>query len=450
MVHGVHLGDGRADLVPGPLRPLHRGERGPGRGTRSRASASAGMETANTNVVGIGGAHLRHRRGRRPPRRADPTSSTPIEHADLGGTPPQRLHRPPQGRPGHRRHPRHRLPLGPAPAQYVVIGPDARVKQVEPIEVADGPMVHDCSITERWRRRLRPPGHLRPRRRHGRRAATATTGTRRTRPGSGWCRSAAARSRRAAGSTCPVLRVPPRCSAYDDGTTVVLDVIRYDRHVRRSSGSAPTTPRPSCGGGRSTRPPGRSPRPSGPTSAMEFPRIDERLVGRPASSSATPPRCLGRATATPSAGAWCASTPPPATPPSSTSAPAASAASGSRPRRDERRRGRRLAAELRLRHRRRSQRARRLPRRRPHRRPGGPGAPAHPRPDGLPRQLGAGRRRAPGPSSSSSPERPGTALVDQAGAPGPDHARRRRAVRRCPRWCRRPAARRGAAPGRCA
>src|SRR5690606_28031236 len=34
--------------------------------------------------------------------------------------------------------------------QYVVVGPDARVKQVEPIEVADGPMIHDCSITEKW------------------------------------------------------------------------------------------------------------------------------------------------------------------------------------------------------------------------------------------------------------------------------------------------------------
>src|SRR3546814_14228812 len=34
--------------------------------------------------------------------------------------------------------------------QYIVIGADGLVRQVEPIEVADGPMVHDCSITERW------------------------------------------------------------------------------------------------------------------------------------------------------------------------------------------------------------------------------------------------------------------------------------------------------------
>src|SRR5690606_14461893 len=34
--------------------------------------------------------------------------------------------------------------------QYIVTGPDAVVRSVEPIEVADGPMVHDCSITERW------------------------------------------------------------------------------------------------------------------------------------------------------------------------------------------------------------------------------------------------------------------------------------------------------------
>src|SRR3546814_11721222 len=34
--------------------------------------------------------------------------------------------------------------------QYIVIGADGLVRQVEPNEVADGPMVHDCSITERW------------------------------------------------------------------------------------------------------------------------------------------------------------------------------------------------------------------------------------------------------------------------------------------------------------
>src|SRR5690606_35505616 len=34
--------------------------------------------------------------------------------------------------------------------QYVVIGGDGLVRQVEPIEVPDGQMVHDCSITERW------------------------------------------------------------------------------------------------------------------------------------------------------------------------------------------------------------------------------------------------------------------------------------------------------------
>ena len=34
--------------------------------------------------------------------------------------------------------------------QYVVIGADGLVKQVSPVAVDDGPMVHDCSITERW------------------------------------------------------------------------------------------------------------------------------------------------------------------------------------------------------------------------------------------------------------------------------------------------------------
>ena len=34
--------------------------------------------------------------------------------------------------------------------QYIVVGADGLVSKVEPIEVDGGPMVHDCSITERW------------------------------------------------------------------------------------------------------------------------------------------------------------------------------------------------------------------------------------------------------------------------------------------------------------
>ena len=48
--------------------------------------------------------------------------------------------------------------------QYIVIGADGLVEKVSPIDVTDGPMVHDCSITERWMVVYDLPVAVRPRR----------------------------------------------------------------------------------------------------------------------------------------------------------------------------------------------------------------------------------------------------------------------------------------------
>ena len=72
-------------------------------------------------------------------------------HTDLGGTLPN----------GYTAHPKVDPATGKLHAvayhwalphlQYIVIGADgAGGAGVSPIDVTDGPMVHDCSITERW------------------------------------------------------------------------------------------------------------------------------------------------------------------------------------------------------------------------------------------------------------------------------------------------------------
>lgn len=148
MVHGVRLRDGRAEWYRA-------------RSVRSTAVSEAlgeppaagerhgGFDNVNTNVVGLAGRTFALvEAGARPVELSYELDT--LEHTDLGGTLPN----------GYTAHPKVDPATGDLHAiayhwalphlQYVVIGPDARVHQVEAIEVPDGPMVHDCSITERW------------------------------------------------------------------------------------------------------------------------------------------------------------------------------------------------------------------------------------------------------------------------------------------------------------
>ncbi|HLT16273.1 MAG TPA: carotenoid oxygenase family protein, partial [Acidimicrobiales bacterium] len=148
MVHGVRLRDGRAAWYRA-------------RSVRSRAVSEAlgeapapgerhgGMDTANTNVIGLAGrTYAIVEAGARPVELSYELDT--VCHSDLGGTLPN----------GYTAHPKVDPATGDLHAiayhwalphlQYVVIGGDGLVRQVEPIEVPDGPMVHDCSITERW------------------------------------------------------------------------------------------------------------------------------------------------------------------------------------------------------------------------------------------------------------------------------------------------------------
>ena len=148
MVHGVRLRNGgaewyRARWVRSTKVSESLGEE-PAPGDRH-----GGFDTANTNVVGLGGRTFALvEAGARPVELSYELDT--IAHCDFTGTLPN----------GYTAHPKVDPSTGDLHAiayhwaiphlQYIVVGPDAWVRQVEPIEVADGPMVHDCSITERW------------------------------------------------------------------------------------------------------------------------------------------------------------------------------------------------------------------------------------------------------------------------------------------------------------
>ncbi len=165
MVHGIRLRDGRAEWYRAKwVRSTSVSEaldEEPAPGERH-----GGMDGANTNVIGLDGRTFAIvEAGARPVELTYDLDT--IEHSDLGGTLPN----------GYTAHPKVDPATGDLHAiayhwalphlQYIVIGPDAKVRQVEPVEVpgvADGPrLLHHRALDGR----LRPTGHFQPRRGHG-------------------------------------------------------------------------------------------------------------------------------------------------------------------------------------------------------------------------------------------------------------------------------------------
>ena len=325
-----------------------------------------GFDGANTNVIGIDGRTFAIvEAGARPVELSYELDT--VEHSDFGGTLPN----------GFTAHPKVDPATGDLHAiayhwaiphlQYVVVGPDGRVRQVEPIEVADGPMVHDCSITERWMVVYDLPvtfdleaamsGTSFPyawNEAHGARIGLVPLGGR--------------------GSDVRWFEVEPcytfhPLNAFDDGTRVVIDVVRYptmfDRHRLGPDDGPPVLWRWTLD--TATGVVTEEQRSDVP---LEFPRVDERLVGRR--------HRFGYASEVRRTGCGQRLRRPAGPhrrrrgPPRSTSGPGRhvrGVGHGAPPRR--RRRGRRLADELRLRRGDRPQRPRGAAGRRPGRRPGG-------------------------------------------------------------------------------
>ena len=148
MVHGIQLREGRADWYRNRWVRSEKVSDALGE-PHAPGARHGGMDTANTNIIDIGGRTFAIVEAGACP--VEPTRELEtVAHTDLGGTLPN----------GFSAHPK----VDPATGdlhliayhwalphlEYVVVGPDATVRSVEAIEVEDGPMVHDCSITERW------------------------------------------------------------------------------------------------------------------------------------------------------------------------------------------------------------------------------------------------------------------------------------------------------------
>jgi carotenoid cleavage dioxygenase-like enzyme len=276
MVHGIRLQEGRADwyrarYVRSSTVSEALGEP-PAPGERH-----GGFDTANTNVIGLAGRTFALvEAGARPVELTYDLDT--VEHCDLGGTLPN----------GYTAHPKVDPATGDLHAiayhwalphlQYVVIGADGMVRQVEPVEVPDGPMVHDCSITERWMVVYDLPvtfslddamaGASLPYRwnpSHPARVGLLPLGGR--------------------GDEVRWFDVAPcyvfhPLNAHDDGDRVVLDVVRYDR-LFDVSPLGPDEAAAMLWRWTLDTATGTVTEEQLSDQPMEFPRVDERLVGRP-------------------------------------------------------------------------------------------------------------------------------------------------------------------------
>lgn len=277
MVHGVRLRDGKAEWYRN-------------RWIRSTSISEAlgehpilgerygGMETANTNVIAIAGRTFAiAEAGARPVEMTDELDS--VRTSDFDGTLPYGFTAHPKRHPGTGElHAVNYHWARPGLLDYLVVGCDGRVRHHAEISVTGSPMVHDCSITDTQLALYDLP---------------VTFSLDAVRAGSQfpyeWDADHGARV-----GVMPLLgnatevqwfEVEPcfvfhPMNAYDDGDTVVLDVIRHDHMFDRRRGDAAQSG-PALWRWRLDRATGRATEEQLDDRAVEFPRVDERSVGRP-------------------------------------------------------------------------------------------------------------------------------------------------------------------------
>jgi carotenoid cleavage dioxygenase-like enzyme len=275
MVHGVRLRDGRAEWYRNRwVRSTRVSEalgEAPATGERH-----GGFDGANTNVIGLAGRTFAIvEAGARPVELSAELET--ICHSDFGATLPN----------GYTAHPKVDPVTGSLHAiayhwalphlQYVVVGADGLVSQVEPIEVDGGPMVHDCSITERWMVVYDLPVTFD--------LDVAMAGAsfpyvwNDNRPARVGLLPLGGR-----GSEVRWFEVAPcyvfhPLNAFDDGDRVVLDVVRYERMFDRSRLGPEEAP-PALWRWTIDTATGRVDERQLSDVPLEFPRVDERVVGR--------------------------------------------------------------------------------------------------------------------------------------------------------------------------
>lgn len=275
MVHGLRLRDGRAEWYRSRYVRSTRVSEALGEAP-APGERHGGMDTVNTNVVALGGRlHALVEAGARPVLLDDELGT--VAHTDLGGGLPH----------GYTAHPKVDPATGLVHAvayhwalphlEYVVIDADGAVQQVEPVAVPGSPMVHDCSITERWLVVYDLPVTFD--------LADAASGARFP---YAWDPAYGARvglvPLGGRGSDVRWFDVPESyvfhpLNAWDDGDTVVLDVVRYasmfDRRRLGPDDAAPLLHRWTL-----DLATGSVTEAQLSDQPLEFPRVDERRVGR--------------------------------------------------------------------------------------------------------------------------------------------------------------------------
>ena len=277
MVHGVRLRDGKAEWYRN-------------RWVRSTAMSEAlgeapvpgerfgGMEAANTNVIGHAGRTLAIvEAGGRPAELSDELET--VCFSDFDGTLPH----------GFTAHPKRDPRTGelhavnyywarPNVLEYVVVGVDGKLRHRTDVDVPGNPMVHDCSITERFVALYDLPVQF------DLTAAAAGGSLPYT-----WDETYQARvgllPKGANGGQVEWFEVEPcyvfhPMNAFDDGDNVILDVVRHPRMFDQDR-LGPNEGPPTLWRWTIDRSGGKVREEQLDDRPIEFPRVDERLVGRP-------------------------------------------------------------------------------------------------------------------------------------------------------------------------
>lgn len=277
MVHGIRLRDGRAEWYRN-------------RWIRSTAISDAlgeppipgerhgGMEAANTNVIGHAGrTYAIVEAGGSPVELTDELDS--VCFSDFDGTLPHGFTAHPKRHPGTGRlHAVDYYWARPEVLEYVTVGADGRVERSIDIPVPGNPMVHDCSITDTRLAIYDLPVTFD--------VEAAMSGARLPytwNPGYG--ARVGVMPLDGAATDVQWFEVEPcyvfhPMNAHDDGDVVVLDVVRHPRMFDRER-LGPDDGVPTLWRWRLDRSTGRASEEQLDDRGIEFPRVDERLVGRP-------------------------------------------------------------------------------------------------------------------------------------------------------------------------
>ena len=277
MVHGVRLRDGRAEWYRNRWVRATAVSEGLGE-EPVPGERFAGMEAANTNVIGHAGRTFAIvEAGGRPAELTDELDT--VCFSDFDGTLPH----------GFSAHPKRDPLTGelhtvgyywgrPDVLEYTVVGVDGKVRHRTDVAVPGGPMVHDCSITEQFLAVYDLPVTFS--------LDAAMAGTRFP---YAWDPGHQARigllPKGAEGGEVEWFEVEPcyvfhPLNAHDDGDRVVLDVVRHPRMFDRDK-LGPNDGAPSLWRWTIDRSAGKVVEEQLDDRPIEFPRVDERLVGRP-------------------------------------------------------------------------------------------------------------------------------------------------------------------------